>query len=160
MSISDRIICMSFAKVQQEGQPIELYQRPKNEFVARFLGMPEMLIIDCPIQDNYLIFNNKKILKLPGHYQKPNIRIGLRADDYVESEKGYLNGVIKSIEYLGKDVVAELELENNLGTANVLLKQKLDYHIGEQIKVKIKVSNINLFHPETQERINHVFVKV
>lgn len=42
MSISDIVICMDFGKVKQIGSPIELYNKPNNLFVAKFLGMPEM----------------------------------------------------------------------------------------------------------------------
>ena len=60
MSISDKIVCMSTAKIQQIGSPMELYFKPKNEFVAKFLGMPEMTIFEAQIKDGYIIYNNKK----------------------------------------------------------------------------------------------------
>ncbi|NJE47202.1 ABC transporter ATP-binding protein [Thermococcus sp. GR7] len=43
MAISDRIAVMNFGKVEQVGKPLELYYRPKTEFVARFLGLSNIL---------------------------------------------------------------------------------------------------------------------
>lgn len=156
MSISDRIICMSFAKVQQEGKPMDLYRKPKNEFVAKFLGSPEMLIINCPVKDRFVYFGQERILRLPSSYQEKQIDIGIRADGFVESDQGYLNATIKIIEYLGKEILVEAELPNQLGKASVSLKNKDQYKIGDQIKLMIKLNNINMFHPVTKERINYV----
>lgn len=156
MSISDRIICMSLAKVQQEGKPIDLYRKPKNEFVAKFLGSPEMLIINCPVKDRLVYFGQEPILKLPVVYQEKEIHLGIRADGFIESDQGYLKSTIKIIEYLGKEILVEAELPNQLGTASVSLKNKDEYKVGDQINLKIKLHNINMFHPVTKERINYV----
>lgn len=41
--VSDRITIMNQGKVEQEGAPVELYDRPKTIFVARFLGTPNLI---------------------------------------------------------------------------------------------------------------------
>ncbi|NJE09545.1 ABC transporter ATP-binding protein [Thermococcus sp. MAR1] len=43
MAVSDRIAVMNFGRVEQVGKPLELYYRPKTEFVARFLGLSNIL---------------------------------------------------------------------------------------------------------------------
>ncbi|NJE61529.1 ABC transporter ATP-binding protein [Thermococcus sp. 21S7] len=43
MAISDRIAVMNVGHVEQVGKPLELYYRPKTEFVARFLGLSNIL---------------------------------------------------------------------------------------------------------------------
>ncbi len=47
MAISDRIAVMNFGKVEQVGKPLELYYRPKTEFVARFLGLSNILTLQA-----------------------------------------------------------------------------------------------------------------
>ena len=47
MAISDRIAVMNFGKVEQVGRPLELYYRPKTEFVARFLGLSNILELEA-----------------------------------------------------------------------------------------------------------------
>ena len=43
MSISDRVVVMREGRIEQEGTPLELYSRPKNRFVAEFIGKANFL---------------------------------------------------------------------------------------------------------------------
>lgn len=47
MAISDRIAVMSVGKIEQIGNPLDLYYNPKNEFVARFLGLSNILEVNA-----------------------------------------------------------------------------------------------------------------
>ncbi|WP_297436403.1 ABC transporter ATP-binding protein [Thermococcus sp.] len=47
MAISDRIAVMNVGTVEQVGKPLELYYRPKTEFVARFLGLSNILKLEA-----------------------------------------------------------------------------------------------------------------
>ena len=42
MTLADRIVVLSAGRIEQVGPPLELYERPKNLFVARFIGSPAM----------------------------------------------------------------------------------------------------------------------
>ena len=43
MSISDRVVVMREGRIEQEGTPLELYSRPRNRFVAEFIGKANFL---------------------------------------------------------------------------------------------------------------------
>ena len=47
MAISDRIAVMSIGKIEQVGSPLDLYYKPKNEFVAQFLGLSNILEVNA-----------------------------------------------------------------------------------------------------------------
>ena len=47
MAVSDRIAVMNFGRVEQVGKPLELYYRPRTEFVARFLGISNILELEA-----------------------------------------------------------------------------------------------------------------
>ena len=49
MTMADRIVVLSEGKVEQVGEPLELYRRPINRFVAGFLGSPRMNVIDASV---------------------------------------------------------------------------------------------------------------
>src|SRR3989338_5826126 len=49
MTLADRIIVMKDAEIQQIGGPLELYERPKNRFVAGFIGSPAMNFLDVEV---------------------------------------------------------------------------------------------------------------
>ncbi|HWA42834.1 MAG TPA: ABC transporter ATP-binding protein [Hypericibacter adhaerens] len=50
MSMSDRIAVMSMGELQQIGTPEEIYRRPRNRFVAEFIGDPPINLIACEVQ--------------------------------------------------------------------------------------------------------------
>ncbi|MFN7009966.1 MAG: ABC transporter ATP-binding protein [Allorhizobium sp.] len=50
MTLADRIVVLSAGKIEQVGPPLELYERPANLFVARFIGSPAMNIMPATIK--------------------------------------------------------------------------------------------------------------
>ncbi|ENY68597.1 ABC transporter ATP-binding protein [Metamycoplasma auris 15026] len=154
MSISDKIICMSTAKVQQIGAPMDLYLKPKNEFVAKFLGMPEMTVFETDVKGGYVYYNKKKLTKAPAGYKKNKISLGFRGESLVEDENGIISGDIKLVEYLGKEIQAQIFIKEINRVANVFLGAKTKYEIGENVKLSIKREELyHLFDIDTKERI-------
>ena len=52
MTLADRIILLRDGVIEQQGSPLELYERPVNKFVAGFLGSPAMNFIPATIEAN------------------------------------------------------------------------------------------------------------
>jgi multiple sugar transport system ATP-binding protein len=46
MTLADRVVVLRDGSIEQVGSPLDLYDRPANQFVAQFIGMPQMNIID------------------------------------------------------------------------------------------------------------------
>jgi multiple sugar transport system ATP-binding protein len=51
MTLADRIVVMNDRKIQQVGPPMEIYSRPANTFVARFVGSPAMTLLPATLVD-------------------------------------------------------------------------------------------------------------
>nr|WP_176556325.1 sn-glycerol-3-phosphate ABC transporter ATP-binding protein UgpC [Rubellimicrobium rubrum] len=47
MTMADRIIVLREGRVEQQGRPLDLYDRPVNTFVAGFIGSPAMNLLEC-----------------------------------------------------------------------------------------------------------------
>ena len=58
MTMADRIVIMKDGVIQQVGKPMELYDHPKNQFVAGFIGSPQMNFFDVKVEGN--------LVKIPG----------------------------------------------------------------------------------------------
>ncbi len=154
MSISDKIVCMSTAKVQQIGSPMDLYLKPTNEFVAKFLGMPEMTIFEAKIEEGYVVYKGQRLIKVPKSYKKSTIDLGFRGESLVESKDGIISGSIKVVEYLGKEIQAQIFIPEINKIANVFLGEKHHYEIGEVVNLKIKNNDLyHLFDVDTKERV-------
>jgi multiple sugar transport system ATP-binding protein len=54
MTLGDRVVVMSDGKVQQAGPPLEIFERPRNRFVAGFLGTPPMNFVAGKLADDGL----------------------------------------------------------------------------------------------------------
>ena len=50
MTMADRIVIMKDGVIQQVGKPMELYDHPKNQFVAGFIGSPQMNFFDVKVE--------------------------------------------------------------------------------------------------------------
>nr|WP_246704335.1 sn-glycerol-3-phosphate ABC transporter ATP-binding protein UgpC [Rhizobium sp. P38BS-XIX] len=51
MTLADRIVVLNAGRIEQVGTPIELYETPKNTFVASFIGSPAMNLFEATVKD-------------------------------------------------------------------------------------------------------------
>jgi multiple sugar transport system ATP-binding protein len=63
MSISDEIVLMNFGAEQQKGNPQEVYNQPKNLFVAKFLGMPQINLYQATIKQGKAYIQNQVVFE-------------------------------------------------------------------------------------------------
>lgn len=160
MSISDTIICMSTAKVQQTGTPLELYNNPVNEFVATFLGIPEMSLFPAKVINGkvYVLDKLIKDITIP-EKDSGSIKIGVRGEDYKIFKNSTLNSFtaeVVSIENFGKDskFVAHVQ---NVGNINFLLSNEFNYVIGDKIHFELPYKRLHVFDLTTQTRIGYKY---
>src|SRR5499427_5691286 len=52
MTLGDRVVVMKDGLVQQVGEPLTIYAKPRNRFVAGFIGSPAMNFVDCTVVQN------------------------------------------------------------------------------------------------------------
>ena len=135
MSISDTIICLNNGLVQQMGAPMELYEKPKNIFVAKFLGMPEMKIFKGTIDSKgYAVVGGEKLSKVSIKHSGQKVQVGVRADAFTISKtKGFASTIV-SVELLGKETLIHANIKNN-GPVNILLSGIHKYNVGDKIKI-------------------------
>jgi len=81
MTMADRIVLMRGGKIEQQGTPEELYERPATAFAASFIGAPPMNLMQVPGTEG---------------------TVGVRPEDLRLSSDG-LAAVVESVEYLGAD---------------------------------------------------------
>jgi len=73
MTLADRIVIMSEARIQQVGTPLELFDHPKNLFVAGFIGSPAMNFLQGTVADG--------AVKVYDHVFPVDRSLGLAAGD-------------------------------------------------------------------------------
>lgn len=83
MTLADQIAIMRDGQVQQIGSPLEIFDRPVNQYVATFVGTPEMNILSVKKQGDDLIAPGLEITALsvlPAFAQGTSLNLGIRPD--------------------------------------------------------------------------------
>ena len=103
LSMSDTIVVMNKGKIQQMGTPEDIYNEPKNSFVARFIG--ESNIFDGIMLDDFKVEFCGKVFDCvdKGFEKNENIEVVIRPEDIkmVEPNEGMLKGIVTSTVFKG-----------------------------------------------------------
>lgn len=117
LTMSDKIVVMSKGRIQQVGTPDEIYDRPANEFVARFVGTTN--IIDGVVAEkDVVIFEDKRFkCRTDGFAAGDKVGVVIRPEhlDVVPRENGMLKGVVKT--HVFKGVHHDMTVETRVGTS-------------------------------------------
>ena len=160
MTMADRIVIMKDGVIQQVGKPMELYDHPVNQFVAGFIGSPQMNFFDVTVDKDTVKFADGSTMTLSeGMMKKLNGRqgemiLGIRGEDIkmdaqnMELNKGNAqHAVITDTEVMGN--------ENNLyfnfgGSQAVARVSKYEIsQIGDRINFVFMPSKMHFFDKET-----------
>ena len=103
LAMSDTVVVMDGGKIQQIGTPEDIYNEPKNAFVADFIG--ESNILDGIMHEDYVVeFFNRKFKCLDkGFAPMEPVDVVIRPEDIdiVAPEKGQLRGTVTSVTFKG-----------------------------------------------------------
>lgn len=170
MTMGDRIVVMKDGFVQQVDTPQNLYDFPVNEFVAGFMGSPQMNLFDATVCVNgdvvSLKFGKNEIV-VPAHkckdtvikdYADKEIVMGIRPED-VHDEPEFLAkavaGIVESdvevTELMGAETYLYLNCEGNPVTARV--EPTSTAKTGDKIKIALDLEKLHLFDKETEKTI-------
>lgn len=112
MTMGDRIAVFNKGIVEQLGAPLELYNKPANEFVATFLGAPKINLIDRPAVSGAAEPHQAIWRLLAGNAAASVQRVGLRPEHLHIAPKG--QGIPASVvlaEHLGDSSILHLRVE-------------------------------------------------
>lgn len=156
MSISDEIVVMKLGVVQQKGKPQDVYNNPKNKFVAKFLGTPPINMFDGKIKDKQLIVGDEVIDTVD--FPDQEVEIGIRPEGFeVENgaETGALSFIVESVEFIGRDksVVAR-HPSCQTPTFRFIVDAEIEgIEVGKTIKANIKKNKRHIFNKLTEDNM-------
>mgnify|MGYP001158507238 FL=1 len=160
MTLGQRICLLNQGSVEQMGTPQELYDSPKNLFVAGFFGMPSINLIHGKIElksnEKQAVFNAQDpsfSLPLPPNIQpaRQKIILGIRPESVQLVEYSPKNSfVIQRTEYLGDSLVCYLAADE-LGITCKL--PSFDINPTDKVGIEVNWNHVHCFDPESEERI-------
>ena len=157
MTLSTKVAVLNQGMIQQLDPPSRIYSHPANEFVASFVGSPQMnlLTLKC---ENSAAWLGQYPLKLPMMTDKlTQIVLGIRPEDVClansESEVSLI-GQAYLVEQLGKDNLVSLKVKDSETTIRALLPSDQNWQ-DQTIPLAIQPHKIHWFDPQTGDRINN-----
>ncbi len=171
MTLGDRIVIMRDGLVQQCDTPLEIYDRPRNKFVASFIGSPAMNFLEGKLDTDdgkLLFFFGEDHVTMPEKYHDAvknhigcEVYFGVRPEHVYDMKyarsgliKGgaeTITGTIEVIERLGNEILLYLSVAGQ----KIILKE--DSHckaeVGEKINVTCNMDMLHIFDKKTEENI-------
>lgn len=107
MSMADRVILMRAGRIEQNGTPVELYERPATLFTARFIGGTPMNFLDLDDGPNGAVIAGSDGPALFAGSGRGRV-LGLRPEDVTmdtANGRGRFHATVTAVEYLGAEAV-------------------------------------------------------
>jgi multiple sugar transport system ATP-binding protein len=165
MTLGHRIVVLKAGRLMQVGPPLELYDTPQNEFVARFIGTPPMNIVPVTLSaDGQRLEHPAFAFPLPQNWRQPAaahrgkpLKLGIRPEDISAAGQqdwqaaAEFDGVIEIFEPLGHEIIVHVRS----GEARILAKLETDVlpEIGQKIRLALNGEKIHLFDPQSEQRL-------
>jgi multiple sugar transport system ATP-binding protein len=157
MTMADKIVVMHDGIVEQMGSPLELYDKPDNQFVAGFIGSPAMNFLNGKIAANgSLGFVGPNGIKLPlanapaNSDGRPAV-YGIRPEHFTIADDG-ADAEIVVVEPTGSEtqVIAKLGGEQVIA----VFRERHQFNPGDRVRLKPDPSLVHLFDETTGKRLN------
>jgi ABC-type sugar transport system ATPase subunit len=154
MTMADRIVVLRDGIVEQTGKPIELYARPRNQFVAGFLGAPQMNFLPGTATDRggdgfeFAVDENRATIKLGGRAR--GLRsgeaavLGVRPEHLQFDARGPLTATVEAVEVLGSETIVHARLSS--GTPITISVRGISaLHGGETVRLGFDNRFVHIF---------------
>ena len=167
MSMATKVAVIDQGHIQQFGTPYDIFHKPKNKFVAEFIGVNKMNFLTA----TFLVLNDRPHLVVGNHktslqsYEFSNfapkdgqpVHLGIRPENIYRLKQRlecqeYIAVELKVIssELTGSDVQVLLDFEGQVITSRFRSTRMPE--IGSKILVYLDMRNISLFNPQTGQR--------
>ncbi len=156
MTLADRVVVMSRARIQQIGTPLDIYERPANLFVAGFIGAPPMNLLPGQLHGGVFSAPGVRIAGF-GQASPGAVVLGVRPEDLRvvaadgTAEAAPITGEVFSFELSGDATSVTLQA----GTERLTAKAAKDYRarIGQRLGFAVAAAGCHLFDAQTGMRI-------
>src|SRR5436190_3482675 len=158
MTLGDRVVVMKDGWVQQVGDPLGLYGKPRNRFVAGFIGSPAMNFVEMTVaESNGALWVEAPGLRLRvpadrvarlGAKKGQSVTLGIRPEDLrlaTSSDPAEITteAVVDVVEPLGSEILLDLKVGQNVIVVRVDPSQRMKVH--EKIRIAFIPERMHFF---------------
>jgi multiple sugar transport system ATP-binding protein len=165
MTLGDRVVVMKDGRVQQVGEPIELYNRPANRFVAGFIGSPSMNFMTVRMSNAGGLWagNDGMRIKVPAgtaarlaSYADREAVLGVRPEDLRVASSSdpadmAIDAAVEVVEQLGSEILLDVTVGSNQMVAAV--EPTVRAKIGDKLRLALNPDRLHFFDPASEAAI-------
>lgn len=168
MTLGDRVVVMKDGEVQQCADPMTIYDKPTNKFVASFVGTPPINLMEGRIikkERKYYFDEGKFQVKLVEEmhkaiesYEGKEVTFGIRAEDIYDklfvseaSPENTVKAACEVVEPLGSEVYLYLNSGKNIFVARVGAHNRPD--VNRDMDLVFDMSKVHFFDRKTEKTI-------
>jgi multiple sugar transport system ATP-binding protein len=163
MTLGHRVAVLDGGVLQQCDPPRVMYDRPRNTFVAGFIGSPAMNLHSAPIEQRGARFGGARVplredvLAAVQRAGLSTVVLGIRPESF-EILDGQAPGIaltVDAVEALGADAFVYGHVRQAEGTAKMVVRVdgRAAPRPGESLTVEVRAGEVHAFHPRTGERL-------
>ncbi len=159
MTLADRIVIMRDGYIEQTGTPEEVFETPRNIFVATFVGSPAMNLFPAAVQGGRLVGEFLE-LDLPARFSGKvrdgqEIMIGIRPPDIQsvdEGTEGSVSALVEVVEYLGNEALVDIRI----GSHELIAEMPSSRRPLEDTKMDVRLDpeTLHIFDRQTGLSVN------
>ncbi|MFQ5519819.1 MAG: ABC transporter ATP-binding protein [Candidatus Methylomirabilia bacterium] len=166
MTLGDRVVVMKDGVVQQVGDPLGVYAKPRNRFVAGFIGSPAMNFLEATIVEaGGTLYAETSGLKLRvpadrtsrlAQYKGRTVTVGIRPEDLPEATGDdppdvTFEALVEVVEPLGSEIL----LETRVGTQTLVARVNSTVRVKQREKIRLAFlsDRIHMFDHRAEEAI-------
>ena len=148
MAISDRIAVMKDGVIQHVGTPRDIYQRPKNVFVATFIGRTN--IVNAHVKDGIITFADgyHEHIDALDKAAEQDVRCSIRPEEFIICKDGTdgIHGTVQECTYLGLNTHYTIDTDQG-DSVEIVEESSIGEGLkkGEKVLLKVKKEKINVF---------------
>jgi len=172
MTMASRIVVMKDGVVQQVDTPQNLYDYPANEFVAGFIGSPQMNFFNVHLSregqdvvasfgDNKIVVPQKKVSKFTDEsYIGKDVVMGIRPENIHDDEEKLAKYATATIdvdvevtELMGSETYLYLSTTGKDGNIIARVDPRTSSKAGSKIRIALDTDHLHFFDKETEKTI-------
>ncbi|WP_113133403.1 sn-glycerol-3-phosphate ABC transporter ATP-binding protein UgpC [Rhizobiales bacterium] len=157
MTMADHVVIMRDGVIEQQGSPLELYDRPDNKFVAGFIGSPAMNFLPAvggPDGRSIILdLGMKQTVSLERAVQPGRaLVVGLRPEniELVPADEGVVSVQVALVESTGATCFLTMATTPEL---SVVFNGRSQAQAGDRVGLNFAPASIHLFDADTERRL-------
>jgi multiple sugar transport system ATP-binding protein len=153
MTMATKIVVMDHGVIQQVGTPDEIYDQPRNLFVATFVGSPAANLIDGAVLGEHPLASNQKV---PSAAAVNDVIVGVRPENLSIGPAGSVGipAIIQNVERTGAETLIGCQIGSDPASLTFVRVQRAErYTIGASCSLRFSDGAALFFSRASGERI-------